>query len=114
MSDFEEWRKKIRETAISDPEEILRIMREKAVDDPTFVLELRHDKNDNTILLQGNEAGLNYLAQAILRMVNSGVPGSHAHFEAGHGFTESDLHLIVQRVDDAGHGGAHQVTSSDD
>ncbi|MBI1281949.1 MAG: hypothetical protein GC179_27740 [Anaerolineaceae bacterium] len=102
MSELDEFRRRNRENAITDPEEILRIIRKTA--DPNaapYRLELFYDPNTKTILLQGNQAGLESLRDAIAVLTEpETASGSHWHYDSGSGLTKNDVDLIIQRVGD--------------
>ena len=113
MSELEEWRKKNRESAISDPEEVLKIIMKTAKpNEPKYRLELLFDAETKTILLQGNQAGLERILGAIQVLAQPDEhSGNHRHFDRQTGLTKADVDLIIQRVNDDDEG-AHTIRSS--
>lgn len=110
MSELDEFRRRVRENSITDPEEIRRII--SATTDPNappYRLELLFDPQTNTVLLQGNQAGLENLLGTIARLAEpSSLSGAHAHYDASVGLSKNDLDLIIQRVNDDDDG-AHTI-----
>ncbi len=102
MSELDEFRKRNRENAITDPEEVLRIIRTTAdLNAPPYRLELLFDPKTKTILLQGNQAGLEHLLGIIEILAASNTEsGNHFHYDSGNGLSKNDVNLIIQRVGD--------------
>lgn len=110
MSELDEWRKRNRDNAISDPDEVLAMMK-KSIDlnAPKYRLEFLFDEKTNTILLQGNQAGLESILGVLQNLVEADtVSGTHYHFDRQTGLSKNDLDLIIQRVNDDDDG-AHTI-----
>jgi hypothetical protein len=102
MSELDEFRRRNRENAITDPEEVLKIIRKTADPNaPPYRLELLFDPKTKTVLLQGNQAGLESLRDAIAELAEpDAFSGMHRHYDNPTGLTKNDLDLIIQRVGD--------------
>lgn len=111
MTELDEWRRKMRESSTTDPEEIVEAARKRMdPNGPVFRLELLYDKTIQTVILQGNERGLQHLVDTLMRLLKSGS-GAHAHFDSYSSLSKNDLDLIIQRVGDDDVG-THTVSDS--
>lgn len=65
------------------------------------LLELRYDETTRTVLILGNQEGLEYLLSRIATLVSpNAASGNHDHFEENSGFRRSDLRLIIERYEE--------------
>ena len=112
----EAFRQQMFAKASTDPEEIERFWakaRAEAANQPPYRLEFLYDPESKLVLLQGNRAGLQSLFDTIARLIHpTSGSGAHAHFDSATNFTENDLDLIIQLVNDDGSDGAHTVPES--
>lgn len=101
MSELDEWHKSHADVN-SNPQEVLNIIK-KAIDPnaPKYRLELLFDEETKTILLQGNQVGLERILGVLQELVKPDtVSGKHRHFDRQTGLSKNDLDLIIQRVND--------------
>jgi hypothetical protein len=113
-NELDEWRQKMRNGAITDPNKILAAMQERVdLNASLYRLELLYDENRKTVILQGNQYGLETLLEAITRLVRSSTELAHVHFDSVSGFSKNDLDLIIQFVGDSNIV-AHRVDDQDE
>jgi hypothetical protein len=101
MSDLDDFRRKMREKATGNSEEFFAEIR-KNIDpnQPTYRLELLYNEATKTVILQGNQAGLENLLEHIKRLARPGeVSGANAHFDSVTSLSENDVDMIIQRVE---------------
>jgi len=110
MSDLEEFRRKMREKGTRDSEEFfMEVRKNMDPNQPIYRLELFYDEATRTVILQGNQAGLEGLIDQIKRLARPGeVSGAHAHFDNVTSLSENNVDMIIQRVEDDDMG-AHQT-----
>jgi hypothetical protein len=105
MNELEEFLRKMREKATGNSEEFFaRASQEAHNNDKIFRLELLYDEVTKTVILQGNQVGLEYLIETIRRLAQpDAISGSHVHFDETN-LSKNELDLIIQHVkgDDMG------------
>ena len=113
-NELDQWRQRMRNGSITDRDKILAAMQERVDPNaPLYRLELLYDENAKTVILQGNQFGLETLLDAITRLVRSGTELGHVHFDSASGLSKNDLDLIIQIVGD-NTVGAHPVDDRDE
>ncbi|MCL4248816.1 MAG: hypothetical protein KJ065_11785 [Anaerolineae bacterium] len=109
MSELDDFRRKMREKGTGNPEEFFAKVREDLdPNQPSYRLELFFDETTRTVILQGNQAGLENLLKQIEKLARPDtVSGAHAHFDSVTELSENNVDMIIQRVEDNDMG-AHQ------
>lgn len=111
MSRLEGWKKTIKENALRDKDEIEEWMQSMVKSSEPFRLEILEGADDEVILIQGNLAGLESLANTLNRLVTTATIGGHAHLEEGHGLSRANVSVIIQLVGDGeASDGPHRVS----
>lgn len=110
MSKLEDWKKKRRETNIKPMEEAKDRLMSNA-EPLNYRLEIVAIPETNSLVIQGDLNGLIRLRDDLDGLIETGITGTHAHFEEGHGLTKANVSVIIQLVDDDEKtDGSHQIS----
>ncbi len=100
MNELDEFRRKMREKAGNFEEFYAEIIKNIDPNQPPHRLELFYDEDTKTVILQGNQVGLESLIRTIERLARAdAVSGAHAHFDSATQLSENNVDMIIQRVD---------------